>query len=283
MLQIGRFNLLTIDTLDQNGAHFKTLQGQVLLPAEEIPPGTGVGASMNVFIYQGGSGTLRATLRTPLGQINEFALLKVLQISKVGAFLDWGLDKDLLVPFSEQTERMQLGHRYLVRIGLDHRGRIVGTARIDRCLKTDSTDLKVGDEVDLRIWKHTELGAKVIVNDLYGGLLYRDELTGVMQRGRRLTGFIKRIREDGKIDVTLRRTGVEVIKDAQQIIMTSLYENEELPLTDDSPPEIIRERLGMSKKTFKRAVGGLYKAGLIDLIETGIRQRKSATESPDSP
>jgi len=282
MLQIGRINLLTIDTLDQNSAHFKTLQGEVLLPAEEIPPGTEVGTSMNVFIYQGGNGTLRATLRTPLGQINEFALLKVVQTSKVGAFLDWGLDKDLLVPFSEQTEQMQLGRRYLVRIGLDHRGRIVGTARIDSCLKTDPTDLKVGDEVDLRIWQHTELGAKVIVNNLYGGLLYRDELTGGMQRGRRRTGFIKRIREDGKIDVTLRRTGVEGIKDAQQIIMTSLYENEQLPLTDDSPPEIIRERLGMSKKTFKRAVGGLYKAGLIDLVETGIRQRKSATESPDS-
>lgn len=274
MLEIGRFNTLTIANLDRDGAHFQTPRGELLLPAREVPAGVEVGASLRVFVYPGSDAALRVTSRAPLAQVGEFALLKVVQVGKAGAFLDWGLDKDLLAPFSEQPERMQLGRRYLVKLCLDSRGRIFGTARIDQGLESTPTGLKEGDEVDLLLREFTELGAKVIVNDRYGGLLYRDELRGGLRRGGRLPGFVKRIREDGKIDVTLRRVGVEGIEEAKQVITAELGKSGELSLHDGSPPEIIREKLGMSKKTFKKAVGGLYKAGRIELTETGIRLKK---------
>jgi predicted RNA-binding protein (virulence factor B family) len=274
MLEIGRFNTLKIAALDREGARFASPQGDILLPAREVPAGAKIGDRLRVFVHHGSGATLAATLRTPLAQVGEFALLKVAQVSQVGAFLDWGLDKDLLVPFSEQPERMQLGRRYLVKLCLDNRGRIVGTARIDQCLEPDPTGLKDGDAIELQIREFTDLGAKVIVNDRYGGLLYRDELRSGMKRGGRLAGFVKRVREDGKIDVTLRRVGVEGIEEAKRTILAELDRTGELPLHDESPPEAIRERLGMSKKTFKKAVGGLYKAGNIELNPTGIRRKK---------
>lgn len=270
MLDIGRRNTLTISEIDRNGAHFRTVEGDVLLPGRELPNGSRAGDALEVFVYQGSAGKLAATLRTPLAQVGEFALLKVVQVSKVGAFLDWGLDKDLLVPFSEQPERMQLGRRYLVKLCLDNRGRIVGTARIDQCLEPGPGNLKDGDRVELLIWAFTDLGVKVIINDLYAGLLYRDELRSGQQRGSRLTGYIKRVRDDGKIDVTLRRVGVEGVEEAKQEILAALAATGELPLHDRSTAGEIRERLGMSKKSFKKAVGGLYKDGKIELLENGI-------------
>jgi len=271
MLDIGRRNTLTIAAIDQIGAHFHTAAGEVLLPARELPAGSQAGDTLEVFVYQGSAGKLTATLRTPLAQVGQFALLRVAQISKVGAFLDWGLDKDLLVPFSEQPDRMQLGRRYLVKLCLDNRDRIVGTGRIDRCLEPGPGDLKEGDRVELLIWAFTELGVKVIINDTYGGLLYRDELRSGQQRGSRLAGYVKHIREDGKIDVSLRRVGAEGVRDAKQVLLAALEKTSELPLNDQSDAEEIRERLGMSKKTFKKAVGGLYKEGRIELLENGIR------------
>ncbi len=271
MLHVGRCNTLKISEIDHYGAHFQTPQGDILLPARELPADSKVGGRLEVFVYQGSAGKLTATLRTPLAQVGEFALLKVIQLSKVGAFLDWGLDKDLLVPFSEQTERMQLGRKYLVKLCLDNLGRIVGTARIDQCLEPGSGDLKDGDQVNLLIWAFTDLGVKVIINDLYSGLIYRDELRSGQQRGSRLVGFIKHVREDGKIDVTLRRVGAEGVEEAKLTILAALAKTGELPLHDQSSPEDIREQLGMSKKSYKKAVGALYKAGRIELIEAGIR------------
>jgi uncharacterized protein len=271
MLNVGRCNTLNISEIDHDGAHFHTPQGDVLLSSRDLPAGSKIGDRLEVFVYHGSAGKLSATLRTPLAQVGEFALFKVAQLSQVGAFLDWGLDKDLLVPFSEQTERMQLGRKYLVKLCLDNLGRIVGTARIDQCLDPGAGDLKDGDQVNLMIWAFTDLGVKVIINDLYGGLIYRDELRSGRQRGSRMVGFIKHVREDGKIDVTLRRVGTEGVDEAKQAILAALAQTGELPLHDQSPPEAVREQLGMSKKTFKKAVGGLFKAGRIELIETGIR------------
>ena len=273
MPEIGRFNTLVITTLDADGAHFQTSVGDILLSAREIPDAARVGDRLRVFVYHDGANLL-ATLRTPLAQVGEFALLKVAQVTQIGAFLDWGLPKELLVPFSEQPRRMQAGRKYLVKICLDNRGRIVATGRLDPCLEPGAGDLKDGDEVELLIREFTDLGAKVIVNELYDGLLYRDELRGGQHRGTRLRGFVKHVREDGKIDVTLRRLGAEGIAEAQARILEELKLSGDLPLHDGSPPELIRERLGMSKKTFKRAVGGLYKEGLIEPPEGGIRLRR---------
>ncbi|WP_432822096.1 CvfB family protein [Trichloromonas sp.] len=273
MLHVGRRNTLKISEIDHDGAHFQTPQGDVLLPSRELSAGSKVGDRLEVFVYHGSAGKLSATLRTPLAQVGEFALLKVAQLSTVGAFLDWGLDKDLLVPFSEQTERMQLGRKYLVKLCLDNMGRIVGTARIDQCLEPGAGDLKNGDQVNLMIWAFTDLGVKVIINDLYSGLIYRDELRSGQQRGSRLVGFIKHVREDGKIDVTLRRVGAEGVEEAKQAILAALAKTGELHLNDQSSPEAIREALAMSKKSFKKAVGGLYKDKRIELTEAGIRLR----------
>jgi predicted RNA-binding protein (virulence factor B family) len=271
MLHVGRCNTLKISEIDFDGAHFHTSEGDVLLPSRELPDGSKVGSHLKVFVYHGSASKLTATLRTPLAQVGEFALLKVAQLSTVGAFLDWGLDKDLLVPFSEQTERMQLGRKYLVKLCLDNLGRVVGTARIDQCLEPGAGDLKNGEQVSLMIWAFTDLGVKVIINDLYSGLIYRDELRSGQQRGSRMVGFIKQVREDGKIDVTLRKVGAEGVEEAKQTILAALAKTGELLLNDQSPPEVIREQLGMSKKSFKKAVGALYKAGRIELIEAGIR------------
>ena len=273
MPEIGRFNTLAITALDADGAHFQTAAGEILLPARELPAATRIGDRLRVFVYHDGA-RLLATVRTPLAQVGEFALLKVAQVTPVGAFLDWGLPKELLVPFSEQPQRMQAGRKYLVKICLDNRGRIVATGRLDQCLEPGAGDLKDGDEVGLLIREFTDLGAKVIVNELYDGLLYRDELRAGLHRGTRLRGFVKHVREDGKTDVTLRRVGAEGIAEARERILAELAHSGELPLHDGSPPELIRERLGMSKKTFKRAVGGLYKEGLIEPPEAGIRLRR---------
>lgn len=275
MFEIGRMNALTVHHVDGSGGWMQAGQNQILLPQREMPPQTRPGDRLTVFVYRDASGKLAATLRHPKAQVGEFARLKVSQVTKHGAFLNWGLEKELLVPFAEQPERMQTGRRYMVKIGLDSLGRVVGTGRIDRCLETEEIDLVEGEAIDLMIWQFTELGAKVIINDLYGGLLYKDEIRGDLTCGNRLKGYVKRIREDKKIDVTLRKGGSEEIEKAKALILASLQKSGFLPLHDQSPPWVIQEKLGMSKKTFKKAVGGLYKAGIVELTDEGIRLKKS--------
>lgn len=276
MYEIGRFNILKIHHIDDYGAWLKAGRYQILLPAAEVTPSMKKGDRLEVFLYRGSSGDVVATLRRPKAQVGEFALLQVSAVTRHGAFLDWGLEKELLVPFSEQPERMRVGRRYLVKVCLDSLGRTVGTARIDRCLETEKIDLHEGQEVALTLWDFTDLGAKVIINELYGGLLYQDELPPGRRRGDRLKGYIKRVREDGKIDVTLRKTGAEGIEEAKSAILAALQPDGFLPLHDQSPPADVRAALGISKKTFKKAVGGLYKAGTVELTDAGVRLKKPA-------
>lgn len=274
MFEIGRMHTLKVDHIDGRGAWLQGGGEAILLPSQEVPGEVSSGDRLSVFVYREASGSLVATLRGPLAQVGEFALLKVREVTRHGAFLDWGLEKDLLVPYSEQPERMQVGRKYLVRVCLDSLGRLVGTARIDRCLEKDQIDLAEGEAVELVIWEFTDLGARVIINDLYAGLLYRDELKGGVKRGDRLKGYVKRLREDRKIDVTLRREGAEGIEEAKVAILAALRPSGFLPLHDQSPPAVIQQALGMSKKAFKRALGGLYKAGLVELGGDGIRLKK---------
>lgn len=273
MHEIGRINTLQIHHLDDKGAWLQSDGHRILLPATEVLTSMEKGDRLEVFLYQGHSGELLATLKRPKAQVGEFALLKVSAVTRHGAFLDWGLDKELLVPYSEQPERMRVGRNYLVKVTLDNLGRTVASARIDRNLETENIDLREGQEVELMIWEFTDLGAKVIIDHRYSGLLYRDELLPGQRRGDRFTGYVKRIREDHKIDVGLRRGGVEEVKEAQQTILKALSKDGFLPLHDKSAPLEIKQSLGMSKKLFKKAVGGLYKNRQIELTEKGIRQK----------
>lgn len=274
MLEIGRMHILQVDHVDAHGAWLRGDGEPVLLPRREVAEEIKPGDRLSVFVSRESGGSLLATRRRPLAQVGEFALLRVRQVSRPGAFLDWGLEKDLLVPYSEQPERMQVGRRYLVKVCLDSLGRLVGTARIDRCLEKEKIDLVEGEAVELVIWEFTDLGAKVIINDLYAGLLYQDELKGGLKRGDRLKGYVRCLREDRKIDVTLHKGGAEGVAEAKEAILAVLRRSGVLPLHDQSPPAVIQQVLGMSKKTFKKAVGGLYKGGLIELDADGIRLKK---------
>ncbi|HXV21505.1 MAG TPA: S1-like domain-containing RNA-binding protein [Desulfuromonadales bacterium] len=274
MFEVGRIHALQVDHVDERGAWLLGGGEAILLPRREVSGEIKAGERLSVFVTRESSGSLVATLRRPLAQLGEFALLRVRQVSRPGAFLDWGLEKDLLVPYSEQPERMQVGRNYLVKVCLDSLGRLVGTARIDRCLEKEEIDLAEGEKVELVIWEFTDLGARVIINDLYAGLLYKDELKGGLKRGDRLKGYVKRLREDRKVDVTLSRGGAEGMEEAKAVLLAALRQSDFLPLHDQSPPAVIQQVLGISKKTFKKAVGGLYKAGLVELGSEGIRLKK---------
>jgi len=274
MLDIGKMNRLKINDITREGAYLAAERGELFLPGAEIPASFIPGESIDVFIYPDSEGNLIATTLTPKAQVGEFALLEVKDNCKFGAFLDWGLGKDLLVPFSEQPEPMKKGERYVVRVYLDKSGRIAASAKIGRFLEETGASLQEGDEVELMIYEFTDLGAKVIINNRYTGVLFRDELYGKPAPGDKLAGFVKKIRDDQKIDVTLRKAGSNDVAEARAKILKALAENGGfLPLNDKSSPEVIAEVVLMSKKTFKKAVGGLYKDGLVVLTAEGISLR----------
>jgi uncharacterized protein len=276
-LELCRLHTLRVSRIDTRGIWLEAGGQLAHLPrreAREVMPG----GQLDVFLYLDVAGELQATCRQPLAQAGEFALLTVQSVGPHGAFLDWGLAKDLLAPFSLQPERMQVGRSYLVRVELDEQGRPFANARIDSCLDLERPDVREGDPVVLIIWQLTDLGAKVIVNHRYPALLYRDELPAGACAGMRLTGYVKRLRDDGKLDVTLRKVGVAGVLDARQVILDALAaQGGTLPLHDQSSPVAIQQALDMSKKTFKKAVGGLYKDGLVTLTNEGIRLKEKGT------
>ncbi|PKN12432.1 MAG: hypothetical protein CVU69_08085 [Deltaproteobacteria bacterium HGW-Deltaproteobacteria-4] len=271
MLEIGKIHLLVVEKTDERGIWLRSDGELLLLPRKEAAAAVTPGETLPVFLFRDKSGHLQATLRLPSAQAGEFALLKVRSIGSPGAFLDWGVEKDLLVPLSQQPERMQTGRSYLVRIALDREGRPFASARLDDWLEETCADLQAGDAVDLLLWTFTDLGAKVVVNHRYIGVVYRDELQSGMVPGMKLTGYVKRVREDGKLDILLRKVGSEGAAEARSVILSALQKENFLPLHDQSPPEIIQARLGMSKKSFKKAVGSLFKAGLVELTPEGVR------------
>ena len=270
----GKFSALKIDKVDDKGAWIKAGKESILLPQKEMPFGTKAGDQFNLFVYKDSSDRLVATRKKPKAQVGDFSRMQVKMIGKPGAFLDWGLEKDLLVPFSEQFEVMKEERWYLVKVCLDTEGRVVGTAQIENCLETEEIKLEENDEVDLLIWQHTPLGCKVIINNLYSGLLYKDDAPEHLQVGDRIKGFVKRIRKDKKIDVTRKKGGVVDIDEAKGDLLKALEAVGFLPLNDKSSPEEIKSMLGMSKKAFKKAVGGLYKKRQIEMVGNGIRLLK---------
>jgi uncharacterized protein len=272
MLQIGQYNQLTIARITPAGAYLSSSEGDVLLPAWLVPKGTEPGTTLEVFIYLDSEDQLAATTKKPKAIVGEFALLRVKDNVSVGTFLDWGLGKDLLLPFAEQSAPLRRGEKVLVRLYLHSSNRIAASTRLDKFLKPADTGISEGEEVDLLIYAFSDLGAKVIINNTYSGLLFRNELFINPACGERLRGYVKKIREDGKIDVTLRKGGAQESAADREIVLVALKaHNGLLPLTDRSSPEEIADLLRLSKKSFKKAVGGLYKEGLVAMTAEGIR------------
>ncbi len=274
MISIGEINHLSAVRRTDNGVYLtdEDRSGEVLLPNKYVPEDIAEGDVLEVFIFNDSEDRITATTATPKIKLHEFACLQVRDVTPVGAFLDWGLEKDLLVPFKEQPGRMKKGGWYMVFLYLDgETDRLVASGRYQKFLQKENITVKPGEEVNLIIDDPTDLGVNVIINHRFRGLIYQNELFQKIRRGDRLTGFIKNVREDGKIDVTLQKPGYAHVEPNAEKILAELKANQGyLRLTDKSDPDDIAEVLEMSKKTFKKAVGALYKQRLIRLEKDGI-------------
>ncbi len=273
MLTIGKINKLNVVKIQGADVYLDNgTSGKVLLADKKPRAHNQVGDTLEVFVYVDSEGHLAATTQTPLAQVDDIAWLKVVSLNYVGAFLDWGLPKDLLVPFSEQHHEMEVGRFYLVKVFLDDKNRIAATTKIDRFIADESLDFEAGQKVSLIIAEKTELGFKAIVNNTHWGLLYQNELFQPLRKGQKLDGYIKKIRDDLKIDLSLHHPGYGKVVSLTDNILIKLKENDGvLMLSDKSPPEAIYAVFGVSKKVFKQAIGALYKKKLITLDKNGIR------------
>jgi len=277
MSQIGRLNTLQVLREVAFGVYLDGEElGDILLPKRQIPQGTRIGDLLEVFVYFDSSDIIIASVIKPLVQVGEFAYLKVVDNNKMGAFMDWGLPKDLLVPFREQRHKLLKNRKYVVHVYLDRASnRIVGSTRLDKFLSKDKPRYESGDNVDLLITSQTDLGYKAIVDGEYWGLLYKDQVFRTLEQGQNLKGFIRQVRPDGKIDLSLQDPGKLHLDAASQKILDVLKAGQGfLAMTDETSPELIYDKFGFSKKTFKRSLGGLYKKRLIRLEPKGIRLLK---------
>lgn len=273
-IELGKFNQLEVVKEVDFGMYLDGgEEGEILLPARYVPEDCEVGDMLNVFLYLDSEERLVATTLTPLVQVGEFAYLEVAWVNQFGAFLNWGLMKDLFVPFSEQKMKMQVGKKYIIHAHLDEESyRIVASAKVDRYLSKETAPYQPGEEVNILIWQKTDLGFKAIIENQFGGLLYDSEIFQPLQTGMELKAFVKQVREDGKIDLILQKPGFEKVDDFSKTLLQYIKEHEgSIALTDKSPAEDIYDTFGVSKKTFKKAVGDLYKKRLIVLHESGIR------------
>lgn len=273
MIQIGEKNKLQVERITSVGMFLHDGEGnEVLLPNKYIPRGLGVNDFIEVFIYKDSEDRIIATTLEPLIQVNQFAFLRVVDVSPVGAFMEWGLEKDLLVPFKEQKAKMEVGKKYVVYLYLDKEtDRLAASNKINKFLSNEDSGLKVGQEVALLIYTKTDLGYKTIINGKHDGLIYTNEVFKHVQLGDSLKGYIKAIRNDDKIDVSLQKPGIQNIVSSTQHILNYLIKNKGvLQLTDKSSPLEIAEKLSMSKKAFKASIGILYKQKLVKLEEDGV-------------
>jgi len=272
--EIGTLNTLTVA---RKGSHGIVLDGgtlgDILLPLREAPEDCKPGDTLEVFVYVDSDDTVMATAQRPLAMVGEFALLKVLSLTEYGAFLDWGLKKNLLVPFSEQNGTMIAGRSYLVHVYLDrHSGRAVASARLDRFLDRTPADYVPRQQVDLLVGEHTDIGYKAIVNQRHWGVLHDADVFQPLRYGQRLTGYIKKVRDDGKIDLVLQPPGYAKVEGiAGQVLEKIRAAGGFMAITDKSPPEKIYALFGVSKKVFKQAISALYRERLIVIEDAGVR------------
>ena len=275
-IELGKFNQLEVVKEVDFGLYLDGGdEGEILLPTRYVPEDCKVGDMLNVFLYI--DERLIATTLTPLVQVGQFACLEVSWVNQFGAFLNWGLMKDLFVPFSEQKMKMQVGRSYVVHAHVDEESyRIVASAKVERYLSKDMPDYAPGAEVDILIWQKTDLGFKAIIDNKYSGLLYENEIFRALETGMQMKAFVKQVREDGKVDLILQKPGFEKVDDFSKTLLEYIREHGgRINLNDKSPAEDIYDTFGVSKKTFKKGVGDLYKKRLISLHETGITLAES--------
>jgi len=273
MASIGTLNTLRVMRILDFGAYLDGDNlGDILLPIKDVPEDCKPEDLLDVFVYMDSEDRIIATTQQPKAMVGDIAMLEVIATSKVGAFLDWGLLKDLLVPFSEQGQTMELGKSYLVYVYLDEKtNRLAASAKIDNFLDKSPKQYAEEQEVDLIITYQSELGYKAVVNGIHSGILYANEIYQDLKPGQKIIGYIKKIRSDGKLDLILQKPGFETIDNFSDQLLKELEKSDGfLALNDKSDPEIIRSKFNVSKKVFKKAVGSLYKQKKILLENGGI-------------
>jgi len=275
MIYIGRMNRMKVVKHVDFGVYLDGQdEGEILLPRKDVPHDTQVGDRLHVFIYRDSDDRLIATTKRPLVQVGEAAYLKVKQQNNVGTFMDWGLPKDLLVPFNEQAWPMNEGRNVVIYCYLDENtNRIAGTTKFHRHLSEDGLNVfQEGDAVKGMVAAQTELGYKIILNNTHIGLLYKNEVFKPMRFGHELKVFIKQIREDGRIDLSIAASNQDVRDELEEKIMAYLKAHDGISrITDKSPPNVIYDTFNASKANFKRALGRLYKKRLVSLDKTQVR------------
>lgn len=278
MIKIGQFNRLKVIKEVPFGVYLDGADwGEILLPKKFVPQGSALFDFVDVFVYFDSEDKVIATTQRPRALCDTCAYLEVLDVNHVGAFLDWGLDKDLLVPRALQHRPMEQGKSYLVYLKLDNQGRIIASSKLDHFLDQSWPHYRAGDEVSVLIAETTALGTKVIVNDRHWGLIHSADIFQVLRYGKRMPAYIKTVRADGKLDITLRKTGQDNINLlAERIIKMLSEQGGFLALHDKSPSDQIQLIFSESKKNFKSAIGQLYKKGLIMIEMEGIRLIKPA-------
>lgn len=272
-IKLGKYNQLEVIRKADFGIYLDGKDdGDILLPTKEVPEGAEPGDMLNVFIYLDQEERLIATTKTPLVQVGGFACLEVAWVNEFGAFLNWGLMKDLFVPFREQKAKMKVGGHYIIYCYEDEQThRIAASAKIDRYLSKDIPDYAPNEEVSLLVWQQTDLGWKVIVDNKYAGLVYKDEIFSAIHAGDCRAGFVKQVREDGKIDIILQPSGrANIVNFADRLLQYLIKQDGYTSFNDHSTSESIAHEFGVSKKTFKKAIGELYRKRLILVADDGL-------------
>ena len=271
-LRMGQYNRLKVIKQLDFGIYLDGYEDEILVPKQYVPADIQIGDFLDVFIYRDSEDRVIGTTLEPYGTVGEFTYLTVTMVTSLGVFMDWGLPKDLFIPFKQQRDNMLVGKSFLIFIHLDTQtDRIVGSAKIERFLEEDISELSEGMQVDLLPYEYTDMGIKALINQRYLGVLYRDEVFKKIDWGKPTVGYIKKIREDQKIDLALVEQSYNRIEGSKSDLYTQLQEAQGfLPFTDKSAPELIYKTFGMSKKDFKKAVGGLLKERKIELKDDGI-------------
>jgi predicted RNA-binding protein (virulence factor B family) len=272
MIEIGKYNALTVEKLVDFGIYLTDGTDSILLPKKWVLRDMLPGKEVEVFIYKDNEERPIATTLKPYATVGEFACLKVKDLNELGAFMVWGIEKDIFVPYREQATEMQAGRRYVVYIFVDSvTDRVVASSKLSKFINQDDIDVKELDEVEILVSKKTDLGYEAIINGKLKGLIYENEIFSPIQVGDIRSAFIKKIREDNKIDLSLQARDFGISDDAKTKILEVLEQrNGFLALNDESEPDDIKEQLHMSKKSFKKAIGGLFKDKKIRITESGI-------------
>ncbi len=278
MVEIGKFNSLRVVKELNFGVYLDGGEsGEILLPKRYVPENCSQGDIVEVFVYKDSEDRIIATTEKPYVVVGDYALLKVVSVNEVGAFLDWGLMKDLLVPFREQGERMEEGKSYIVHVYFDEKSeRLAASSNLAKFLNKIPPEYEEGQEVSLLVCNETEIGYRAIIDKSHWGMIYKNEVFQPLKIGQTIRGFVKKVRDDGKIDLSLQKAGYENIDDFTEIIINRLEKaGGYIAVTDKSTPETIYRLFGMSKKSYKKAVGALYKKKVIDIENNGIKLKNN--------